>query len=112
MKNKYGNKKIEYNGMVFDSKREFARYKELELLERAGKIRHLQRQVKYQLLPSMRDPDTKKVIERPIFYIADFTYVNEKGKFIVEDVKGYKTADYLLKRKMMLFFHGIRIKET
>lgn len=110
--NKYGNTKIQYKGRVYDSKREFGRLKELELLERAGKITDLQQQVKFELIPAQRDPVTGKVIERAVSYFADFTYYNSKGEYIVEDTKGYKTADYTLKRKMMLFFHGIRVKEV
>lgn len=110
--NKYGNTKIQYKGKVYDSKRELGRLQQLELLERAGKITDLKQQVKFELLPSYRDPVTGKLLERAVSYFADFTYYNSKGEFIVEDTKGYKTADYILKRKMMLHFYGIRVKEV
>ena len=52
-----------------------------------------------------------KCLEYPVHYVADFVY-EENGKQVVEDTKGYKTKDYILKRKMMLWFHDIRIKEV
>lgn len=117
---KYKNQKIEVNGMTFDSRKEFHRWRELSLLERAGKITDLQRQVKYVLIPTQYEPPTVnkngtvkrgKMIERECSYIADFVYT-EKGKTVVEDTKGFRTADYKIKRKLMLAVHGIRIKES
>lgn len=117
---KYGNKKTTVDGIVFDSLKEAKRWKELSLLEKAGAIQDLQRQVKYVLIPAQREPDTigkkggihkGKLIEREVAYIADFVY-QEKGKTVVEDTKGMKTKDYILKRKMMLYFHGIKIREV
>ena len=81
------------------------------MLEDAGIIHDLKRQVKFELLPSPRDLITGKVIERPVSYIADFVYF-EGDRLIVEDVKGIRTKDYILKRKMLVYFHGIRIKEV
>lgn len=109
-RSKYGSKKVTVGGVTFDSQREYRRFCELSLLERAGKITNLQRQVKYVLIPSQKD-EKGKVIERECSYIADFVYV-ENGKLVVEDAKGYKTPEYRLKRKMALYFHGIRIKEV
>lgn len=106
---KYGNKKVEINGIVFDSKREARRWLELDALAKAGEIQDLERQVPFLLIPSQSVDG--KVVERAVSYVADFQY-RENGKTIVEDVKGAKTKDYLLKRKMLLFFYGIRIKET
>ena len=108
-RSKYGSKKITVGGMTFDSKKEAARYQELYFLQRAGKISDLQTQVKFELLPSQRIDG--KVVERPVTYIADFVY-KQDGKTVVEDTKGFKTKDYILKRKMMLYFHGIKIKEV
>ena len=108
-RSKYHAKKVTYNGIEFDSKKEAKRYAELLLLERAGAITELQRQVKYELLPSQRIDG--KVVERPVAYVADFQY-RENGKTIIEDVKGVKTRDYVLKRKLLLYFYGIQIKET
>lgn len=107
---KYGNKKITMDGVTFDSKKEYLRWCELCLLEKAGKITGLRRQVKYELLPSQRGFDGK-VAERPVNYIADFVYEMD-GETIVEDTKGMRTTDYIIKRKMMLFFYGIQISEV
>ena len=97
------------NGVEFDSRKEARRYSELLLLERAGAIQGLQRQVKFELIPSQRYDG--KVIERPCHYIADFVYL-ENGNLVVEDTKGFRTKDYIIKRKLMLYLCGIRIKEV
>lgn len=110
MVNKYRNKKVTRNGITYDSQKEANRHAVLKMLERAGKIKDLKRQVKFDLLPVQRDVKGK-VIERACGYVADFTYY-ENGVYIVEDTKGYRTPEYKLKRKMMLYFHGIRIKEV
>lgn len=102
---KYGNiKTTTSDGITHDSIREANRWCELKLLERAGKITDLQRQVKFELLP-------KQDGERAVYYIADFVYV-ENGREVVEDAKGKRTKEYILKRKMMLYFKGIKIRET
>lgn len=104
----------------FDSRKEARRWQELQLMQKAGRISGLTRQVKYELLPAQRGPDVtgprggKKrgpVIERPVYYVADFVY-EEGGRTVVEDCKGYRTPDYIIKRKYMLATYGIRIKET
>ncbi len=105
---KYGSKKVEFDGKTFDSKKEANRYYELRLLEREGAISDLQTQVKFELIPSQRI--NGKVVERPCTYIADFVYM-ENGQKVVEDTKGFKTTDYIIKRKLMLYVHGIRIQE-
>lgn len=107
---KYNNKKVTVNGQVFDSKKEANRYKELLLLEKAGVIKNLSRQVKFVLIPSQRD-ESGKVIERECSYKADFKY-EEDGKTVVEDVKGFRTKEYIVKRKLMLYQYGIRIREV
>lgn len=108
---KYGNRKTVVDGITFDSKLEARRYSELKLLERAGEITDLQLQVKYTLIPSQKL--NGKVVERAVTYTADFVYVlKSSGETVVEDTKGMKTDKYILKRKMMLYFHGIRIKEV
>lgn len=118
---KYGNKKIFADGEVFDSKKEYRRWSELILLLKAGEITSLRRQVKFVLIPAQREPDLTgprggirrgKLIEREVAYIADFVYTDRDGNTIVEDCKGMRTKDYIMKRKMMLYFLGIRIKET
>ena len=118
-KSKYKSRKITHDGIVFDSVKEYRRYCELLLLEKAGAITDLKRQVKFALLPVQyemtKDPKTGKAkktcLERECSYIADFVYT-ENGEKVVEDTKGFKTKDYILKRKMMLYFHGIKIKEV
>lgn len=116
---KYKNKKVEVDGIVFDSKKEAKRYQELLLLQKAGAIRELQMQVKFVLIPALKEPDTTgprggirrgKTIEKECAYIADFVYL-EGGKTVVEDTKGFRTKDYVIKRKLMLHVHGIRIRE-
>ena len=117
---KYRNKKVAVDGILFDSKKEARRYTELRLLEKAGKIRGLELQKVFELLPSQREPDTigknggvhkGKVLERAVVYRADFAYFDADDNYIVEDTKGFKTPEYVLKRKLMLYLHGIRIKE-
>ena len=109
---KYGNKKIEYNGEVFDSKKEYKRWCELKLLERAGKITDLRRQVKFVLIPSQFDSEGN-LIERECYYKADFVYNDtEQNKTIVEDSKGVRSKEYVIKRKLMLYLFGIKILET
>lgn len=124
--NKYRNKKCTLDGIVFDSKKEMKRYADLKFLQRGGKISELKIQVPFLLLPDQYAPSTEiytkgenkgkpkrgKLLEKSCQYIADFTYFDENGNFIVEDVKGKKTKEYLIKRKLMLYFHGIRIYET
>ena len=106
---KYNNAK--YNG--YDSKKEAKRAAELKLLEKAGVISHLQEQVAYELIPSQYRivNGKKKCIERAIKYIADFQYV-ENGNTVVEDAKGFRTEVYRIKKKLMLYFHDIQIKEV
>lgn len=106
---KYRSKRIEADGLTFDSRKEYFRWHELSLLQKAGVVSGLQRQVRYELIPSQRIDG--KVVERPVHYVADFVY-QENGQTIVEDTKGFKTKDYILKRKLMLHVHGIRIKEV
>lgn len=114
--NKYGAKKIKdpATGYVFDSKKEFIRWCELRIMERAGKITKLRRQVKFVLIPAQYDGKYK--LESETSYIADFVYNDESGKEIVEDVKGYKRGAayqlFVIKRKLMLHKFGIIVKET
>lgn len=105
---KYHSRKAVVDGIQFDSRKEANRFCELRLLERVGKITGLQRQVKFELIPSQRIDG--KVAERACSYVADFVYMQD-GKKVVEDTKGFKTADYIIKRKLMLWVHGIQVKE-
>lgn len=116
---KYHSKKVTHNGETFDSVKEWKRWEGLKLLEKAGAIEDLKRQVKFVLIPAQYEPKwfprlqkmgNGKCIERECAYVADFVYKKD-GETVVEDTKGFRTKDYVLKRKMMLYFHGIRIKE-
>ena len=117
---KYHSKKTVVDGMVFDSLKEARRYGVLKALEKTGEISGLRRQVEFLLIPEQREPDTigkrggvhkGKVIERKVAYYADFVYVRD-GEVVVEDAKGIRTHDYIIKRKLMLHIHGIRVKEV
>ena len=113
---KYKNKKVTIDGVTYDSLREYHRFCELKRLERAGEISNLQRQVKYILVPSQKL--NGKVVERSVSYAADFVYHDKSGNLIVEDSKGYRNpasagyAKFVIKRKLMLYVHGIQIKEV
>ena len=133
-KNKYGNTKITVDGETFDSKKEYNRYCELRLLERAKVISNLRRQVPFELIPAQYEtiptgeyykigekkgqPKYKDVcIEQSLVYNADFVY-QENGQTVVEDIKGYRDpssagyAKFVIKRKLMLWIHQIRLKEV
>jgi len=101
MRNKYGNKKTVVDNIVFDSMKEAARYGELKLLEKAGKIDLLELQPKFRL-----EVNGEKICT----YIADFQY-DDDGHTVVEDVKGVKTAIYRLKKKLVKAIFGIDIQE-
>lgn len=106
---KYRNKKTTVDGVTFDSAREARRYQELRLLTRAGKITGLQRQVPFELIPTQKRDG--KTIERPVKYVADFVY-QENGETVVEDAKGVRTKEYVIKRKLMLWEFGIVVREV
>lgn len=123
-KNKYHAKKVINEYGTFDSIKEFKRYLVLRGLEDAGCIKNLQRQVKFNLIPAQyelgvmitKGPNKGKLkpgklLERACYYKADFTYYDGE-KFVVEDTKGVRTDDYIIKRKLMLWLHGIAIKEV
>lgn len=118
---KYKNRKVVAEGLTFASRREYNRYCELLLLEKAGEITELQTQVKFVLIPKQTESNTTgirggikkgKTIERECSYLADFVYKDKAGKMIVEDTKGFRTKDYIIKRKLMLKVYGIRIREV
>lgn len=129
-KNKYLNKKVTVNGITYDSEKEYSRFCELSLLQKAGAITDLKRQVPFELIPAQFEyiptgefykrgerkgqQKFKRVcIEHSVVYNADFVYT-KNGKTVVEDTKSKatKTKDYILKRKMMLYLKGIKIKEV
>ena len=111
--NKFNAKKVTIDNITFASTKEGARYCQLKLMQKAGMISNLEWQKPYELIPAQYEG--KKCVERAVKYYADFVY-KEKGETIVEDVKGCKRGNiyqlFVLKRKMMLYFHGIKIKET
>lgn len=120
---KYHSKKIIVDGETFDSKKEYRRYRELLLMEKAGLISDLQRQVKFLLIPTQYEhfkrygkngkelTPGKRVVEKECSYYADFVYT-ENGRDVVEDTKGVRTPEYIIKRKLMLHIHRIRIREV
>lgn len=104
-KNKYNAKKTELDGIKFDSLKESRRYAELKLLEKAGKIRDIELQKKFEICAKSKG-------KRALYYIADFVYWdNTVNQMIVEDVKGYKTPIYNIKKRMIYEKYGIEIKE-
>ena len=127
-KSKYGARKITRDGVTYDSIKEYRRFCELRLLEKAGEVADLKRQVEFELIPAQFEdvptgeiykrgelkgqPKMKRVcVEQSVKYVADFVYY-ENGKKVVEDAKGFRTADYKIKRKLMLYIHKIKIKES
>lgn len=122
MRSKYGNKKARHAGIVFDSRRERNRYIILSSMEKAGEISDLQMQVSFELIPAVYETVAKQLktkvkmvercVQRATHYIADFVYKDKDGKIVVEDAKGMKTKEYMLKKKMMRAFLGIEIKEV
>lgn len=125
-KSKYLSKKAEADGITFDSKKERDRYLVLKSQERQGIIYDLQMQVPFVIIPAQYETvETvtksgklkigKRLIERKVQYVADFTYTKDR-KFVVEDVKGYRNSTayqlYSIKRKLMLYNFGIRIVEV
>ena len=110
VRRKYGNKKVTIGGRTFDSKREAERYLELRSLMKSGYIYELECQKRFELIPKQTDSEGR-CIERKCEYIADFTYKTQSGETIVEDTKGFRTPEYIIKRKLMLYVHGIRVRE-
>lgn len=108
---KFKNKKVEIDGHKFDSKAESRRYIELKELAATGTIRDLTLQKRFKLIPAQRVGG--RLIERAVDYVSDFCYRYSDG-LIVEDVKSpfTKTPAYIIKRKLMLYVHGIIIKEV
>lgn len=122
---KYHSKKVVKDGKTFDSKKEYRRYCELSMLEKAGIITDLKTQVPFELVPAHyefferygksgnRIADGSRCIERAVVYRADFVY-KQNGERVVEDTKSpaTRTKDYIIKRKLMLHVHNIKIKEV
>ena len=130
--NKLHAEKVTVDNISFASKKEAKRYCELKLLLQAGEISHLELQKEYVLIPSQYEesrevytrgekkgqPKQGRLLERGISYVADFVYIDERNQtLVVEDVKGYRDpssapyAKFVMKRKLMLYFYGIQVKE-
>ena len=113
-RNKYGNRKVQIDGRVFDSKREASRYCELKMLEKCHKIKDLQMQVPFELVPPIYEKTGEffkkgvkagqpklKLVERGVKYVADFVYFDVSAeRWIAEDSKGMRTKEYIVKRKL------------
>lgn len=95
----------------YASRKECRRAAELQMMQRAGLISDLREQVRYELIPAKHN-ENGELIESACTYIADFVYFDEKGNLVVEDTKGMRTDTYIIKRKLMLHVHGIRIHEV
>lgn len=119
----HNNVTVTSDGIKHASQKEATRWCELKLLERAGKITGLERQVEFELVPAQYESYERhskrgenlgygmRVAERKVSYIADFVYTDENGRKVVEDTKGVRTKDYIIKRKLMRYMWGIAIKE-
>ena len=105
---KYHAKKTTIDGIEFDSAKEAKRYAKLRAMEEAGKIQHLRLQVPFEILPSFECDGVKY---RGMSYVADFVYYRA-GKVVVEDCKGFKTAEYKMKKKLMAYMNHINIEES
>ena len=121
--NKYGNRKTHVGDIAFDSVREARYYVYLRDRERKGEISDLRLQVPYELVPAVyreevrhlktKDKTVCKCVQKAVHYIADFVYTDTAtGKEVLVDTKGYRTKEYILKKKMMLAFRGIEIVEA
>ena len=125
---KYKNRRVTFEGETYASRKELKRFQELELMQAAGRITGLRKQVKFVLIPAQYEPDwvdyskstqgrkrKGKLIEREVSYIADFVYLKD-GKMVVEDAKGYRGGEayalFKVKKKMMLYFHNIKVQEV
>ena len=135
-----GKKKSKYHAEKcngYDSKKEYYHAQQLKLLLKAGLISNLREQVVFLLIPSQTNGEGieehqhrdgvaddgaqaevgeeqgEGIEERPVKYKADFVYIdNATGQTVVEDTKGFRTPEYIIKRKLMLQVHGITIKEV
>jgi hypothetical protein len=131
MYSKYNSRKVKCSqGHIHDSKKEAQRCNELTFLEKAGEITNLRQQVKYTLIPTQKEftsglitkgknkgqPKTGKTLEKECSYYADFDYYTADGEHVVEDVKGYKGSTaytvFKIKKKLMLYFHNIQVREV
>ncbi|MBR4486086.1 DUF1064 domain-containing protein [bacterium] len=106
---KYHNKKVEYDGHTFDSQKEKAYYIKLKLMEKADEIFDLELQKEFVLIETFKLNDKTY---RKMSYYADFTYLDKEGKYHIIDVKGIRTKEYLLKKKLLAWKYGLEIEEV
>jgi hypothetical protein len=120
--NKYRAKKVEIDGIIFDSGKEAEIYTDLKKQKANGDIKDFAMQVTFELIPKQTELTTvfdkkglpkqkDKVVENAVKYIADFVVYHHDGEVAIVDPKGKRTKDYVIKRKLMLFRHRIKIKE-
>lgn len=110
MRNKYNNNKLIIDGESFDSQKEYKFYQSLKHLESESLIKDLQRQVKFTLIPKQYD-ESGKLVERELSYYADFVFIKDNQKYVL-DVKGFQTKEYIIKRKLMYYFHKVKVIEV
>lgn len=110
-RNKYGARPKVVDGIRFGSGLEAGRYLELKAAQDEGRISRLRLQTRWLLVPAARRPDGR--LERAVHYVSDFDYLDPSGALVVEDTKSppTRTADYVIKRKLMLREHGIAVIE-
>ena len=122
MMNKYHNRRVKTSdGVVHDSRKEANRWVDLKLLEGAGEITDLKRQMEFLLIPPQYEEITtgkrtkkkkRKLVERAVVYRADFVYHDKYGNMVIEDTKGFKTREEIIKRKLRRYVYGISITEV
>jgi hypothetical protein len=103
------------DGIEHDSRKEAVRWEHLKHMEEMGRIKNLRRQVEFILIPKQVESVNGKIktVEQSVTYVADFVYRDvETDKMVVEDSKGYRTREYIIKRKLMRYIHGIKIQEV
>lgn len=121
---KYNNKKVEYNGILFDSKKEMQRFVFLKDAEEQGLISNLQRQVKFELLPAIKEKyikhlktkekECERTVQLAISYTCDFQYEKD-GVVVVEDIKPSPALipkEFVLKEKLFRYKYGFSIKRV
>lgn len=121
---KYNNKKVEYNGILFDSKKEKDRFVFLKEAEEQGLISNLQRQVKFELLPAIKEKyikhlktkekECERTVQLAISYTCDFQYEKD-GVMVVEDIKPSPALipkEFVLKEKLFRYKYGFSIKRV
>ena len=121
---KYNNTKVIINGIKFDSKKEGERYLVLCEHERSGEISDLRLQVKFELIPAIKekyiehlktkDRSKERTLQLPITYTCDFQYIKD-GLVVVEDVKASPKMipqEFVLKEKLLFWKYRIKIKRV